>query len=125
LLQKLIAFSFPSCVTWQFHYDDYRDDHNNDSYGPMFCCNNKRYIKVITQQAITQCDAKWMAKSKNIFHANNKQKKKKKVQWREKNVYLEAIACDDHCNGHDDNLVATKNHHNAHDDNPTTTKNRL
>jgi hypothetical protein len=46
-------------------------------------------------------------KEKNILHANKKQKKKR-FNGEKKNAYLQAIACNNHCNGHDDDLVATK-----------------
>ncbi len=60
-------------------------------------------------------------KEKTFFMQIINERKKGSME-RKKNAYLQAIACDNHCNGHDDDLVATKNHCNAHDDNPTTTK---
>jgi hypothetical protein len=39
-----------------------------------------------------------------------KKNERKKKSMERKNAYLQAITHDDHCNGHDDDLVATKNH---------------
>jgi hypothetical protein len=54
-----------------------------------------------------------MAKRKMFFMQTINERKK--VQWREKNAYLQVVTHDNHCNSHDDDLVATKIHHNAHD----------
>jgi hypothetical protein len=46
-----------------------------------------------------------MAKNKNVLHAK---KKKKGFNGERTNTYLKVARCNDYCNGHDDDPIATK-----------------
>ncbi len=62
--------------------------------------------KVTTQQTTTQCDLP-SAMEKKMFFTPKKQKKKR-FNGERTNTYLQVATCNDYCEGHDDDPIATK-----------------